>query len=72
METPNRTLAKAFTWQVWGLAVLMIVGYLVTGSLSTGGTFAAISAVTGFISYVLHERLWSRVRWGIVRGRDAG
>lgn len=66
METTLRTLAKTATWQISGLIAMAAITYAVTGSLAEGGTVAVICTITGTVSYVIHERLWSRVRWGRV------
>jgi len=68
MESPKRTLAKTLTWQAIGLLSMTLIGYLVTGSVGAGGGIAAISAMTGAIFYVVHERLWARIRWGLAAG----
>ena len=64
MDRPIRTLVKALTWQASGLVTMTGIGYLATGSVSAGGGIALASAVTGFVAFFLHERLWARVRWG--------
>lgn len=65
METRARTLAKAVGWQVLGLVMMALVGAVLTGSLALGGTLAAVNAGLGFVLYVVHERVWARVRWGL-------
>ena len=67
METPTRTLIKSLTWQISGLIVMTVVTWFVTGSLVDGGAVAVSGALIGFFSYMVHERLWSRVRWGLKR-----
>jgi uncharacterized membrane protein len=67
METPTRTLIKSLTWQISGLIVMTMVTWFVTGSLVDGGAIAVSGALIGFFSYMVHERLWSRVRWGLKR-----
>jgi len=67
METPTRTLIKSLTWQTSGLIVMTVVTWFVTGSLVDGGAIAVSGALIGFFSYMVHERLWSRVRWGLKR-----
>ena len=47
-----------------GLVSMSAVGYLLTGSIGTGGQIAVIGAGVGFAGYMLHESAWSRVRWG--------
>ena len=67
METQARTLAKSITWQISGLVVMMVVTWMITGSLADGGAVAVSGALIGFFSYMAHERLWARVSWGMKR-----
>lgn len=64
METRQRTVVKALLWQVLGLAVMLGVGVLATGSVALGGTIALANTAVGFLTYIVYERLWSRVSWG--------
>ena len=64
MDSPKRTLAKTITWQVSGLVMMALLGFVVTGSFAVAGGLALASTVIGTISYVLHERLWARIKWG--------
>lgn len=64
MERPIRTFAKAITWQIAGMIVMVAIGYAFTGSFAAGGGIALVSSATGFLSYFLHERIWSAVKWG--------
>lgn len=65
METRKRSLVKAVSWQVWGLVTMALLGFVMTGSIRTGGQLAVFSAMIGFLCYLLHERIWSAIRWGI-------
>lgn len=69
METTLRQAMKAVTWQLTGLVVMTLLGRLITGSWSVGGAFALSGAATGLFSYVLHEKLWARIRWGKITER---
>ena len=64
METTRRSIAKALSWQGIGLLLMTGIGYVFTGSIGQGGMLAIVSSAIGLLSYVLHERLWARVRWG--------
>jgi uncharacterized membrane protein len=64
METTLRTAFKALTWQTTGLLGTCGVGYYLTGSLATAGSFAITSAALGTVMYFVHEKLWSKVIWG--------
>jgi len=68
MEKPIRSMAKAATWQALGLAVMTAITFAATGSLATGGAVALTGAAVGTVLYVVHERLWARIRWGLAPG----
>lgn len=65
METRQRTFVKSVLWTALGLVVMAGVGFVFTGSLRTGGGMAVINAAIGFITYLLYERLWARIPWGL-------
>ena len=64
MEQQKRTWAKACTWQILGLFVMTTVNYLFLGNLQQSMGLSLLLAILGLITYVIHERLWSRVIWG--------
>lgn len=64
METRKRSILKAAVWNVLGLAIMAGVGFLMTGSVSTGGSIAIVNSVLGFSMYLIYERVWARVAWG--------
>lgn len=64
METRRRSLVKALTWQLLGLLSMSLIGFLFTGSLSSGSALAVASAIVGFAMYLAHERIWAAIRWG--------
>lgn len=66
-EMPKRTMAKALTWQFWGLLVMTVAGYWMTGSFAQASGFSLALQATSLICYILHERFWGRVRWGVQR-----
>lgn len=65
MESPKRTLTKAITWQALGFVMMVVVNYFYIGSLSQGLGLSAVLTMIGLVSYVLHERLWAKVGWGL-------
>jgi len=64
MASGVRMIVKAVIWQLMGLATMVAVGFLVTGSLRIGGTLALANALIGLASYLLYEWLWDRIPWG--------
>lgn len=65
MESKRRTLAKAVTWQALGLATTGALAWLHTGSMLSALTFALSTAGMGLAFFIVHERVWARVRWGM-------
>ncbi|MGF1622469.1 MAG: DUF2061 domain-containing protein [Rhodomicrobiaceae bacterium] len=68
MDRPVRTVAKAISWQALGLITMTAITYAITGSVAEGGLIAVVGAITGMFSFILHERVWTRISWG----RSAG
>ena len=68
METKRRTAVKAIVWNLIGLAMMSLVGLLMTGSVAVGGAIAVVNAAIGLSSYFVYERIWARVRWGRLHG----
>ncbi len=64
METQKRTAVKAIIWNLIGLAMMCLVGLIMTGSIAVGGTIALINAAIGLTCYFLYERFWAHIRWG--------
>ena len=64
MDTPKRTLIKAVIWNGIGLICMALVGFVATGSVTTGGAMALVNTAIGLSLYVVYERVWARVRWG--------
>ena len=61
----RRLLVKALTWQAMGLVVMSLIGLAFTGSLQAGGGIAISGTIIGFANYILHEKIWERIPWGL-------
>lgn len=64
MDSTFRLFTKAVTWQVAGFLTMTLIGFLFTGSVAAGSGIAFVGSVAGFVSYFVHEVVWSRVAWG--------
>lgn len=64
MDTRERTIVKALIWNGIGFAMMMLVGFLATGSFALGGTMAVVNTALGLSMYFIYERVWNAVRWG--------
>ncbi|WP_338050029.1 DUF2061 domain-containing protein [Pseudooceanicola aestuarii] len=58
-------MVKAGLWTLLGLVVMVAVGWIFTGSVATGGSMAVINAASGMVCYVIYERVWARISWGL-------
>lgn len=65
MESLKRSWAKAVVWNAIGFISMSLVGLAMTGSVMLGGGMAVINTSLGFAMYLLYERIWARVRWGL-------
>jgi len=57
-------IIKSITWQVAGLVTMMLIGFLFTNSFAASSGIAITGAIAGFLSYFLHEIVWSKIGWG--------
>jgi uncharacterized membrane protein len=64
MENKKRTWTKALTWQAIGLLMMTGMNYFYLGNLSQGLGLSLILTAQGTLTYVVHESVWAKVRWG--------
>ena len=64
MESPLRSIVKAFTWQALGLVTMTAIAYIATGDLAAAGGLALGAAATSLVFFFLHERIWALISWG--------
>ena len=64
----RRSVVKAVTYRIVIMCLDFGTIYLFTGALRVAVGFMIASNVYTTIAYFAHERLWSRVKWGIAAG----
>jgi uncharacterized membrane protein len=64
-DTWKRTVAKAITYRIAILILDFSAIYLFTGRYDVALGFTVLSNVYTSIVFVLHERGWNRIRWGM-------
>jgi uncharacterized membrane protein len=62
--TPKRSLVKALTYRAFIICLDFLVIYLFTHKVDVALGFMIVSNVYTTVAYILHERLWARIRWG--------
>lgn len=63
-ETKFRSLLKAVSWRIVGTIDTFLISWIITGRPLIASSIAATEVLTKFFIYMIHERLWNRVKWG--------
>ena len=61
----KRSIVKAVTYRGVLIVLDFLVVYLLTHKISTAAGFMIISNIYTTIAYFVHERMWSRIKWGL-------
>lgn len=64
-EGVRRSGAKALTWRVVATLDTVLLALLFTGELGLALSIGALEVATKSVLYVVHERAWLRVRFGL-------
>ena len=71
MVSYKRHILKSITWRVLGTIDTIIIGWIVTGSLTIGMSIGGFELFTKLILYYIHERAWYRfIKYGIVENNS--
>ena len=66
-EKPYRSVAKTISWRTVGTLDTIIISYFITGSLVMAASIGSIEVITKMILYYFHERVWNKLKFGIVK-----
>lgn len=64
-----RHLIKSFSWRFIGTIDTVIISGVILGNFIAGGKIGIIENFTKIFLYYLHERLWYRIDYGLVKLR---
>lgn len=64
-ETHSRSLSKAISWRILGSVDTFLLSLFFTSDVKAAGAIAGAEVVTKMLLYYLHERAWSRFKWGM-------
>ena len=59
-----RSIVKAFSWRLIGSLDTFVLSYILTGSGKWAISIASTEVLTKIVLYYIHERVWTRLRWG--------
>ena len=63
-DTSVRSLAKAVSWRITSTVDTFLISWLITGQALLASGIALTEIMTKVGLYWLHERAWTRVKWG--------
>ncbi|WP_022851595.1 adenylyl-sulfate kinase [Limisalsivibrio acetivorans] len=65
METKKRSLIKAFSWRITATLVTATIVYIIFGRFELALLAGGLESVSKIFLYFFHERIWSRIGFGI-------
>jgi adenylylsulfate kinase len=68
MDTIIRSTIKAITWRLLATGALGIIVYVLTGDLAFALGIGGIDILIKILLYILHERIWNKIEWGLQHG----
>lgn len=63
-EPLTRSFVKALTFRLLVIVSNIVIITLVTGELRVVFSVVLVSTVVNTILYIIHERVWDKVKWG--------
>ena len=57
----SRAFKKALTWRAIALTTLVVITYVMTGSLALAGSIGVVDVIIKTILYWIHEKIWEKV-----------
>lgn len=61
----RRSFAKAISYRVVIMTLDFITIYIFTGAIQLAAGFMIVSNIYTSIAYLIHERLWAKIQWGV-------
>ena len=65
-----RSLVKAISWRVTGTMDTILISFVITGKIKFALSIGFVELFTKVFLYYVHERVWDRLSFGRVKGRD--
>ncbi len=64
VEKLKRSVVKTVSWRIIGTITTIIISWLITGTLALAFSIGFIELISKMALYFLHERAWSKLKWG--------
>jgi uncharacterized membrane protein len=69
IEKKQRTLLRMITYRITAWLFTIFWTYLFTDNFSNATWFATFLHILLSIDYYIHERIWLKVKWGMVKDK---
>jgi uncharacterized membrane protein len=69
-EKHYRSLVKALSWRVTGTIDTILISFLITGQAKWAISIGFVELFTKIFLYYVHERIWNRLTFGRVKGKE--
>lgn len=69
-DKPYRSLVKAISWRVTGTVDTILISFLITGQAKYALSIGFVELFTKIFLYFCHERIWDKLKFGRVRGKE--
>ncbi|HLQ99138.1 MAG TPA: DUF2061 domain-containing protein [Sphingobacterium sp.] len=63
-ELPLRSLVKAISWRIVGTIDTVVISWWIAGDFTIALSIGAVELTSKTLLYFVHERIWTRVKWG--------
>jgi uncharacterized membrane protein len=60
-EKKMQKMMKTITWNSIAFSITFIIGWIITGSIETGGIIGIVCRVLKIPSYWIHESIWDKI-----------
>jgi uncharacterized membrane protein len=65
-ENKGRSVLKTFSWRTIGALDTFVISFIITGHPTVSLSISGAELVTKIFLYYMHERVWTRLRIGLV------
>ena len=66
-ETRARTLSRTISYRITAWLFTILWTYMFTGEIVQALGFSTVLHLLLSVDYYIHERIWGRISWGILR-----
>ncbi len=69
-ESHRRSIVKALSWRIIATLITGITALIITGEIKIAVEIGLIDIVAKLSVYYVHERIWSRLKYGEIQPQD--